>query len=61
MLQKKPIKICDINVGKNMISKLVKIKTTSKYMIENLNIDIWPLALIMSKMGGYVKTCKVEE
>ena len=61
MLQKKPIKIWDINVDNIDISKLVKTKTNSKYLIGFLDKDIRPLVLIMPKMSGYVKTFKVED
>ena len=49
MLQKKPIKILDVNVD-NVISKLVKTKTNSKCLTGYLDKDIRPLALIMPKM-----------
>ena len=42
------------------MSKLVKTKTNSKYMIGYLDRDIRPLVVIMPKMSGYVKTFKVE-
>ena len=58
---KKPIKIYDLNVNKLVISKLVKAKTSSKYLIGYLAKAIRPLVLIMSKMSGYVKTFKVKE
>ena len=54
---KKPIKIWDVNVDNIVISKLVKIKTNSKY----LDNDIRPSVLIMSKMSGYINTFKVED
>ena len=54
---KNPIKICDVNVDNIVISKLVKIKTNSKY----LDNDIRPSVLIMSKMSGYINTFKVED
>ena len=57
---KKPIKISDVNVDDIVISKLVKTKTNSKYLIGYLEKDIRPLVLIMPKMNGYVKTFKVE-
>ena len=61
MLQKKPIKIWDVNVDNIDISKLGKTKTNSKYLIGFLDKDIRPLVLIMPKMSGYVKTFKVED
>ena len=57
---KKSIKILDIIVDNIVISKLVKEKTNSKYLIGYLDKDIRPLVLIMSKMSGDVKTFKVE-
>ena len=61
MLQKKPIKSWDVNVDNIVISKLVKTKTNSKYLIGYLDKDIRPLVLIMPKMSGYVKTFKDED
>ena len=58
---RKPIEIWDVNVDKIVISKLVKIKTNSKYLIGYLDKDIGPLVLIMPKMSGYVKVIKVED
>ena len=60
MLQKKPIKIWDVNVDNIVISKLVKTKTNSKCSIGYLEKAIKPLVLIMPKMSGFVKTFKVE-
>ena len=56
---KKPIKIWNVNVDNIVISKLVKTKTNSKYLI-GIKFDkaIRPLVLIMPKMSGYVKTFK---
>ena len=53
MLEKKPIKIWDVNVYNIIISKLIETKTRSKYLFT-------PLVWIMSKMSGYVKIFKVE-
>ena len=61
MLQKRPIKIWDVNVDNIVISKLVKTKTNSKYLIGYLNKAIRPLVLIIPKMSRYVKTFKVED
>ena len=61
MLQKKPIKIWDVKVDNTVISKLVKTKLNSKYLIGHLDKDIKPLILIMPKMSGYVKTFKVKD
>ena len=59
---KRPTKICDVNVDNIVISKLVRTKTTSKYLtVLSLDKAIRPLVLIMSKMSGYVKTSKVKE
>ena len=58
---RKPIEIWDVNVDKIVISKLVKIKTNSKYLIGYLDRDIGPLVSIMPKMSGYVKAFKVED
>ena len=59
---KKPIKIWDVNVDNIVISKLIKTKTNSKYLI-GIKFDkaIRPLVLIMPKMSGYVKTFKVKD
>ena len=56
---KKSIKIWDVNVDNIVISKLVKAKTNSKYLIGYLDKAIRPLLLIMPKMSGYVKTFKI--
>ena len=58
---KKPVKIWGVNVDNTVISKLVKSKTNFKYFIEYLDKAIRPLVLIKPKMGGYVKTFKVED
>ena len=58
---KRPIKIWDVNVDNTVISKLVKTKTNSKYLIGYLDKTIRLLVLIMPKMKGYVKTPKVKE
>ena len=49
MLQKKPIKIWDVNVGNIVISKLVQTKANSKYLIRYLDKDVRPLVLRMPK------------
>ena len=61
MLQKKIIKIWDVNVDNIVISKLVKTKTNSKYLIGYLDKAIRPLLLIMRKVSGFVKTFKLED
>ena len=59
---KKPIKFWDVNVNNIVISKLVKTKTNSKYLIViNFDKAVRPLVLIMPKMSGYVQTFKVTE
>ena len=58
---KKSIKIWEVNVNNIVISKLVKTKTNSKYLIGNLDKSVRPLVLIMRKMSGYVKTFKVKD
>ena len=58
---KKPKKIWGVNVDNIIISKFVKTKTNSKYLIGYLDKDIRPLVLIMPKMSGYVNTFKVED
>ena len=58
---KRPINIWDINVDNIVISKLVKTKTNSKYLIRYLEKAIRPLVLIIPKMSGYIKTIKVKE
>ena len=55
---KKTYKNLDVNVDNIVISKLVKTKTNSKYLIGYLDKTIRPLVLIMPKMNGYVKTFK---
>ena len=49
-----PIKIWDCNIHNIVISKLVKTKTNSKYLIGYLDESIRPLVLIMPKMIGYL-------
>ena len=61
MLQKKPIKAWDVNVGNIVIWKLVKTKANSMYLIGDLCKDIRPLVLIMPKKSGYVITFKAED
>ena len=58
----KSIKIWGVNVDNITISKLVKTKTNSEYLI-GIKFDKArsPLLLIMPKMKGYVKTFKVKE
>ena len=58
---KRPIKIWDIKVDNIVISKLVKTKSISKYLIRYLYRAIRPLVLIIPKISGYVKTFKVKD
>ena len=58
MVQKKPIKVWDVNVDNVVISKLIETKNNSKYLIEYLDDVIRPLVLILPKMSGYVKIFK---
>ena len=58
LLQKQPSKIRDVNVDTIVISKLVKTKTNSKYLIGYFDKAIRTLVMIMSKMSEYVKTVK---
>ena len=52
---KTPIKIWNVNVDNIVISKLVKIKTNSKYFIGIKFVKaIRPLVLIMPKIIGYI-------
>ena len=55
---KKPIRIWDVDLEKLVISKLVKTYKSSNYFIGYLDKFIRPLALILPKMSGYVKTFK---
>ena len=58
---KKTYKIWDANVDNIVISKLVKPKTNSKYLVGYLDKAIRPLVFIMPKMSEYVKTFKLKE
>ena len=58
---KRPIKIWDVNVDNIVISKLVKTKTNSKYLVGYLDKAIRSLVLIIPKMSGYVKALKVKD
>ena len=61
MLEKKPIKIWDVNADNIVISKLIEKKPSSKYLIRYRDKDGRPLVLIISKMSGYVKTFKFKD
>ena len=58
---REPLKIWDVNVDNIVISKLVKTKTNSKYLIEYFDEATRQLVLIMPKISGYVKTFKVKD
>ena len=59
---KNPIKIWDVNVDDIVISKLVKTKASSGYLIRiKFDIAIRPLVLIMRKMKGYVVTFHIDD
>ena len=49
-------KKCDVNADNIVISKLIETKNNSKCLIQHLDEVIRPLALILPKMSGYVKT-----
>ena len=57
---KKPIKMWDVDVNNTVISKSVKKKSNSRYLIEYLDEFVQPLVLVMPKMSGYYKTFKDE-
>ena len=61
MLQKKPVKIWNVNADDFLTSKLVKTKTISKYLTGYLDITIRALVLIMPKISGSVKKFKVKD
>ena len=54
MLQKKTIKIWGVNIDNIIISKLVKTKTNSKYLIGYLDKPLRPLVLIMPKTSEWI-------
>ena len=59
---KRPKKTWKVNAENTVISKLVKTKTNSNYLIgTKFDKAIVPLVLIMSKVSGYVKLFKVKE
>ena len=57
---KKQIKFCYVSVDNTIVSKLIKTKTNSKYLIGYSDEVRQPLVLILPKMNGYVKTFKVK-
>ena len=50
-----------VNVDNIVISKLVKRKTNSKYLIGYLDKNIRSLVLIIPKMSAYAEKFKVED
>ena len=58
---KKPIKIWDVDVNNIVISKLVKTKKLSKYLVGYLDKVIRPLVLILPTMRGYVENFTVKD
>ena len=50
-----------ITMMMSVISKLIETKTNSKYLIGYFGKVIEPLFLILPKLSGYVKTCKVKD
>ena len=56
---KKPIKNWGVNIDEIVISKLIKTKTNSKYLI-GYSISDRPLVLIMPKMIGYIEIFKLK-
>ena len=61
MVQKEPIKICDIDVHNIVISKLIEMNNNSEYLTGSLDDVIRPLFLILPKMSGLVKTFKYKK
>ena len=61
MIQKKAIKIWDINVNNVVTSKLVFKKNNSKYLVGYLDKVIRSIVLILSIMSGYVKIFKIQD
>ena len=57
VVQKTP-KIWDVDVDNIVISKLIETKRNFKCLIGYLDEVTKPLALILPKMSGYVKTFK---
>ena len=58
MVQKKTIKILDVDVDNIVVSKLNEAKYNSKHLIGYLEGFMKPLVLILPKMSRYVKTFK---
>ena len=60
-MQKKAIKIWDINVNNVVTSKLVLKKNNCKYLVGYLDKVLRSIVLILSIMSGYVKIFKVQD
>ena len=60
-MQKKAIKIWDINVNNVVTSKLFLKKNNSKYLVGYLDKVLRSIVLIFSIMRGYVKIFKVQD
>ena len=59
---KKSYNIWDVNFDNIFISKLVKVKTNSKYFIGmKFNKTTRPLVMIIPKMSGYLNVFKVKK
>ena len=59
--KKNPKNIWDDTIDNIVISKLIKTKTNSKYLIGYLDEVIRPLVLILPKMSRFIKTFKVKD
>ena len=58
---KKLIKIWNVNFDNIVVSKLIKTKNYSKYLIGYLDWVIRPLVLILLKISWFVKIIKVKD
>ena len=54
MVQKKTISIWDATADNTVISKIIKTKINSRYLIRYMDEVLRPLVLILPKMSGYV-------
>ena len=54
------LKIWDGDIDNIVILKLIKTENNSRYLIRYLDEVIRPLALILPKMSGYIKTFEDE-
>ena len=57
---KKLIKIWNVNFDNIVVSKLIKTKTYSKYLIGYLDEVIRPLFLILPKISWFVKIMEIK-